>query len=274
VSTTEGPATEQTRPELLTFGHERPVPGTYYLDLRAAGEFPPLKYNGQPSTFIESYRKLRDLKILKLSEKSPWGKEETFETDQGLVTITTDSYEPFVLNVICELIDLHRNGIDPDLATWFYYGHDLSCDGDPMYCFFLVYNGKIAHESFSFIHRDPRMLVKVKADKEPIWRSEPYRQEAWETYWYRRFYTETLTGQLMVLRPDEPILYRYDRAVHDTTGDVELLTLIKIYRLLWIAVPLLGAIAFPRLWPYMAVVAAAAAADLLWKCWATRKIGR
>ena len=47
----------------------------------------------------------------------------------------------------------------------------------------------------------------------------------------------------MVLRPDEPILYRYDRAVHDVTRDVGFLTLIKIYRLLWVAVPLLTAIA-------------------------------
>lgn len=41
---------------------------------------------------------------------------------------------------------------------------------------------------------------------------EKLRPQALELYWYRRFYTETLTGQLMVLRPDEPTLYHYERA--------------------------------------------------------------
>ena len=54
------------------------------------------------------------------------------------------------------------------------------------------------------MHCDPRVLMKYRVDDEPIWRSEPYEREAWEAYWYRKFYTETLTGQLMVLRPDEP----------------------------------------------------------------------
>jgi len=77
-----------------------------------------------------------------------------------------------------------------------------------------------------------------------------------------------------VLRPDEPLLYHYERAlVHDVARDVEVVTLIKIYRFLWVAVPLLAAIAFPILKPYMAAIAIAAAVDLLWRCWATHKIG-
>lgn len=114
----------------------------------------------------------------------------------------------------------------------------------------------------------------TKVDDKPIWRAEPYEHEAWETYWYRKFYTEVLTGQLMVIRPDEPILYRYDRAMHDVTRDIGFVTLIKGYRLLWIAVALIAAIAFPLLKPYLAIIATALFLDLLYRCWATRKIGR
>ena len=78
----------------------------------------------------------------------------------------------------------------------------------------------------------------------------------------------------MVLRPDEPILYHYDRTTHDVTREVEFVTTIKTYHLLWIAVALIAAIAFPTLKPYMAIIAAALFVDLLWRCWATRKIGR
>ena len=46
------------------------------------------------------------------------------------------------------------------------------------------------------------------------------------------------TGQLLVLRPDDPILYRYNRAMHDVTRYIAFVTVIKSYRLLWIAVAL------------------------------------
>lgn len=180
----------------------------------------------------------------------------------------------FVVNVLRDLIGLHKDGIDPYRATWFYFGHDWSQDGDELYQFFVVQDGKIGRENFSFMHCAPRVLTKYKVDDEPIWRAEPYEREAWETHWYRKFYTETLTGQLMVIRPDEPILYRYDRAMQNVTGHTEFVTLIKSYRLLWIAVVLIAAIAFPFLKPYLAIIAAVLFVDLLYRCWATRKIGR
>jgi hypothetical protein len=46
----------------------------------------------------------------------------------------------------------------------------------------------------------------------------------------------------MVLRPDEPILYYYNRpSARDAVKDVSFVTLIKAYRLLWVAVALLVA---------------------------------
>jgi hypothetical protein len=267
VSTNEAPAT--AKPALSTFGRERPEPGAYRLDLSEVVSFP-LTDNGQPSTFADIYRKLRDAKVLKVPQRSATF-AVTFDADAGEVTIR--GVELFVLTVLRDLLDLHKDGIDPYRAIWFYYGHDVSCDGDALYEFFVVQDGKIVRERVTFIHCDPRVLVRHKADDQPIWRSEPYGHEAWETYWYRKFYTETLTGQLMVLRADEPMLYRYQRAAHDVTRDVQFVTQIKIYGLLWVAVALLAAIAFPILRPYMAVVAAIAMADFLWKLWATRKIG-
>lgn len=259
------------------FGREQPAPGDYYLDLAAVATVP-LTDNGQPSTFADIYRKLQNAKILKVPQWVMGAAK--FDTDAGEVTVSYESGQSdvsgqlFVVTVLRDLIDLHRDGIDPERATWFYYDHDWSRDADELYEFFVVHDGKIVRERFSCMPGYPLVLAKNEVDDKPIWHSEPYKHQAWETYWYRKFYTETLTGQLMVLRPDEPILYRYDRAVHDVTRDMEFITLIKIYRLLWVAVPLLAAIAFPVLKLYMAALAVAFTADLLWVSWATRKTGR
>lgn len=281
MSTNEAAVTAQTKPELPTFGRDRRAPGAYYLDLAPVVEFP-LTDNGQPTTFAAIYRKLRDSKILKVPEGfSRFARAgATFETDGGEVKVSGESGQGYisgqhsVITLLCDLIDLHKEGIDPNRVAFFYYEHDWSRDADELYLFFLIHDGKIVRERFSFMPDDPRVLTKAKVDDEPIWHSEPYAREAWETYCYRKFYTETLTGQLMVIRPDEPILYRYDRAIHDVTRDIEFATLIKGYRLLWIAVALITAIVFPFLKPYLAIIAAALFLDLLYRCWATRKIGQ
>ena len=78
----------------------------------------------------------------------------------------------------------------------------------------------------------------------------------------------------MVLRPDEPILYYYQRpSTRDVVKDVVLVILIKTYRLLWVAVALLIAIAFPAIKEIMGIVAGILLVDVLWRAWATRKVG-
>ncbi len=274
----EASATSQTKPELVTFGREQPAPGAFHLDLAAVWMFP-LKENGQPSTFGNIYLKLKEAKILKVPERFEMY-DAVFSTDTGEVKISGESGQSCisdqssVLTLLRDLIDLAKDGIDPHRANWFYYGSDWSRDADEVYSFFVIHDGKIVRESLSFMHYDPRVLVKSEVGDKPIWHAEPHQQVAWERYWYRKFYTETLTGQLMVLRPDEPILHHYDRAVHDVTRDVEFVTIVKTYRLLWIAVSLLAAIPFPILRPYMAITATAFLVNLLWTCWATRKIGQ
>ena len=276
MSENETSAAPQTRPELPTFGRARLAPGVYYLDLEEVATFP-LTDNGQPSTFGDIYRKLRDAKIVKVPDRMSG--DPTFETEAGEVTVGGEwgqsyvSGQLFIFNELRDLISLLADGIDPHRARWFYFGHDWSRDGDEIFMFFVVYDGKIVRERVSFMHCYPRVLQKDKVDDDPIWHAERYEQAAWVTYWYRKFYTETLTGQLMVIRPDVPILYDYDRSMHDVTRDVQFVTVIKAYRLLWVAVSLLVAIAFPMLRPYMAGLAVALMIDLLWRCWATRKVG-
>ena len=173
-----------------------------------------------------------------------------------------------------ELAELLRQGIDPHHVTWFYYDHDWSRDADESYTFFCVHGGKIVSESCHFSSEEPAVLKRSKPDGEAIWHSHPSFDEAFEIYWYRKFYMETMTGQLMVLRPDEPILYHYQRPeTRNVERQLQFVTLVKTYRLLWVAIPLLVAIAFPSLRDYMAVVAAALGFNVLWTCWATRKVG-
>src|SRR5215469_11881279 len=104
------------------------------------------------------------------------------------------------------------------------------------------------------------------------WRHDADWVEAEVKYWYRRFYSETRTGQLMVLRPDKPILYEYRGA--DSLWDMELATIRKAYYLLWAVFALLVAIAFLAVKDLMAGVAGAFSSKVLVLAWQTRKGGR
>lgn len=78
----------------------------------------------------------------------------------------------------------------------------------------------------------------------------------------------------MVLRTDEPTLFHYERPrKRDVAKDVGLVTLVKAYRLLWVIVTLLAAIAFPSIKDVMAVLAVALTIDVLYRWWVTRKVG-
>jgi hypothetical protein len=167
-----------------------------------------------------------------------------------------------------------RQGIDPYSVMWFYYDNDWSRDADECHVFFVVHRDKVILESCHFSSEEP-LVLKREQDDDPVWHSSPFRDEAVERYWYRKFYTETVTGQLMVLRPDEPILYHYERPKsRDVVKTLQFVTLVKMYRLLWVAVALLAAIAFPSIREYMGIVAIVLMIDVLWRCWATRKVGQ
>ena len=70
-------------------------------------------------------------------------------------------------------------------------------------------------------------------------------------------------------------LYYYDRATaKDSVGNLQLVTLVKMYRLLWIAVVLLAGIILPGIREYLFILAGVLLFDLFYRIWATRKVGQ
>lgn len=258
----------ETKTQVETFGRVRLSPGRYTLDLSVVNDVP-VKVNGELSTFGEVYCKLRDSKTGKLPLFGSLSGHR-YVTDEGEIEL--EGSWP-LLSTMRKLIGLSWEGTDPYHVNWFYYEHDWSRDGGECYDFFAICDGKFVMESCIFSSEEP-LILKREIDNHPIWNSHPYFDEAWELYWYRKFYTETLRGQLMVLRPDVPILYHYERPqARDTMREVQFVTLAKIYRILWVAVPLLAALAFPSIKDYMAIAALALGVNFLWLCWTTRKVG-
>jgi len=237
------------------------------------------------------------------------------KTENGEVVLKGPSFNCRVLR---ELLALKAEGVESYSCAWFWYDSD-SCKVEPdeMYSFFVVSGDRIVREAVSFFDNfysgfDPD-IFKPAGDSDFLWSNEADWLEARTRFWYRKFYSETRTGQLMVLRPDEPILYAFERPQapgpdiqqlpscaaspgevntygsqdsglgnfpmlsRPTARDIHEMqstTLLKTYRLLWVALPLLVAIAFPSVKDYMAIAAAILGASFLWFCWETRKVGR
>lgn len=229
-----------------------------------------MRLSGQPSTFGDAYSELIHSKIKEMP--SFHLSRDRYLTEEGEIELDCDWTLRAAMR---ELIQLARQGAEPYGATWFYYDHDWSRDADERYSFFVVCGAKIVSESYSFSSHEPRLLKRDVDDPEWIWHSHPNFDSALEIYWYRKFYTETLTGQLMVLRPDEPILYHYERPqTRDTMREMQLIAIAKIYRLLLVVVLFLTAIAFGFPRAYLAIAAGVLGVDFLWLCWTTRKVGR
>lgn len=261
--TTENPQDQRT------FGRGRFSPGAYSLDFSKVGNTP-LRMNGQPSTLSEVYAKLQESKIKKTDEEFLGG--DKYQTEEGEISLDGEIAEWPVRATIRELAGLLRKGIDPYLVTYYYFSHDWSVDADETHQFFAVHGEKIVAENLSFSSEEPRVLTKVET-KDYIWKSHEYFDEAIEIYWYRKFYTETLTGKLMALRPDEPVLYHFERSpAPDLTPTAQFSVLMKIYRLLGVAVALLIARLFPLVEIPMLILAAIAGLDLIRVWWVTRKL--
>ncbi len=258
---------KETKPQAQTFGRQHLSPGAYTLDLSAVGDRP-MQMNGQPSNFVEVYCKLRDSKV----KETPRFFDDKYVTEEGELHLKSDDWT--LTSAMRTLVELLKQGIDPHHVHWFYYTHDWSRDADEHHTFFAFHDGKVIMESCNFNSETP-LILKRKVDDEPIWNSHPYFDEAFECHCYRRFYTETLTGQLMVLRPDEPILYHYERPQsRDVMRDMQFWTLVKLYRLAWVAIPLLVALVLPSIKVYMEIAAGYAGAEVLRLCWVTRKVGK
>jgi len=96
--------TSKLKPEPKTFRHQSLAPGEYYLDLSVVQDAL-VKVNGEPSTFVEAYRKLRDSKVTEVPEFG-WTR---YETDSGEIVLGGDSG---LLSAMKVLIALTQKGVE------------------------------------------------------------------------------------------------------------------------------------------------------------------
>jgi hypothetical protein len=117
-----------------------------------------------------------------------------------------------------------------------------------------VYKGRIVEERLSFFDNhdsgfDPSILGKPD-NSDPIWIGAPALEVAEAAFWYRKFYSETHTGQLMTLRTDSPTLFFHDnRTAPDVMGALGIITrsLNTVRLLLWVVV-ILAILSFLSRW--------------------------
>lgn len=114
------------------------------------------------------------------------------------------------------LLNLASDRINPFTARWFFYDKSCSRDGIESFMFFLVCDGQIENER-TIIFRHPRKSeFHPRVLQDPLEVLEPMDdnnswQQAETAFCYRKFYTETRTGQLMMLRPDQPTIYYHSK---------------------------------------------------------------
>lgn len=182
--------------------------------------------------------------------------DRKFEIEEdylGRITVKMEAEELVFLKplfptaLLRELVRFGKEDISPFDTVWFFYDSD-SCRDDPheLYTFFVVYRDRIVRESVSFSDHSQSGfnpdVFRSRDKSDSIWVNDEAWQKAYDRYWYRRFYTETRTGQLMLLREDNPRLYNYEsRPGPDTAVLLQsLLTQLKKVRFMLWAVIVLG----------------------------------
>jgi len=206
---------------------------------------------GVPVTVGSVYQRLEGKKLTKES-RSFGGIDTEIETDGMKLVLTGLDFNRRLLEA---MLSFRADGINPFNVVLFYYDKD-SCREDPQHCFsfFVVHDGKIVRERLSFFDHsnsgfDPSMFAKYDHSTR-IWFDEPEWDVAQTKFWYRKFYSETRTGQLMSLRPDNPVLFFYeDRSAPDIMGALGVIarSVNTVRLLLWVLV-ILTIISFILRW--------------------------
>jgi len=133
----------------------------------------------------------------------------------------------FNREVLKTVFDLGKERIDPFDTIWFWYESYSDGDNEDWHSFFVVRDDNIVRERVvfgddrrSYVHAGqsgftPSIFIAdgdgdddPEADVSWLWRRENWRV-AEDRFWYRKFYQETKTGQMMVLRPDRPKLHHF-----------------------------------------------------------------
>lgn len=253
------------------FGNSRRDAGMYQLSLEVGGL--PLKMDGKECCLGDAWDKLSHSNIKEIERRSILdGDFYVTEADKVQITGAGGITGEGTRGLLCNLLELRGKGVDPFSARWFPYGWSHHEDV-VVHSFFVLYDGKIIDEEFTFPSYSPLVLERPVLYRDPQVHKRGYFDEALECYWYRRFYTETMIGQMMVLRSDEPQLYYFERPTRDLTPDITLAVLTKLYYLLWVLIPILGAVAFPSLRLLMAIAAVALLGLWALACWRLRNVG-
>ncbi|MHB1958725.1 MAG: hypothetical protein ACYCO5_06805 [Acidobacteriaceae bacterium] len=252
----------ETKAAAKTFGDQRLAPGMYCLGGDALKSFV-FKLDWESYTedcnLGEALDRLRGASLRELDFMQVRNPEcDIYIAGANEVKVEGDSHE---LRILRELLELTCKGVKPREATWFYYDYD-----GEKHLFFVLYAGKIVDDCYSFLNGFPLILAGGMgwAADDFGWYGHPGFEEAFERYWYRKFYTETLAGQLMVLSPLEPTLYHYTREAEERAQNP---TPELLVRTSWVVIPLLAAIAFPSLRLYLAITSLALAVPWAFACW-------
>ena len=192
-----------------------------------------------------------------------------YHTTHGEIVLTGTH---FAREVLTTLLDFGSDGVDPFETVWFWYesqSGSVRTDEWVAHTFFVTDGNRIARESVTFVDDreslidpgqrgftpsifvsendydlrddDPRGLDTLRSDN--AWREARLR------FWYRRFYQDTRTGQLMVLRPDEPQLHHFPEGRWHPNAAFAVVErrLDQMRVLLWTGV-ILGALGLITLW--------------------------
>jgi len=134
---------------------------------------------------------------------------------------------PFVQHLLEVLVGLGKK-VRPYSLTWFCFEHEKNfIDRDSTaWHFFLVHQGsrraRIIDDHVVLIDGPDegfdRSIFIDKADRlmrDSDWSGDAFEGEASARFWYRRFYTQTEAGQILVLRSDEPPLFHFPEGRSD-----------------------------------------------------------
>jgi hypothetical protein len=169
----------------------------------------------------------------------------TISLDDKSISVSGPSFNVDLAHIILKLSTEGKS----HFGIRFFYYSKASCLTDPheRYEFFLTEGEEIIRESvtFSDYHGsgfDPAVFESFE-DLESLWSDEDNWRRASDALLYRKFYSTTRTGQLMVLRPDKPQLHYITR--EDASGSVLPRTAhSELKRPLWAIAILLAVIAW------------------------------
>jgi hypothetical protein len=195
---------------LITASKETTTVGAFYKD------------------FITDYN-VRDLEV----QETGLGGIEIARPGMDTLCLVGRSFSCTVLRL---MIEFQKAGIQPFSTSWFWYDSDSAMAmPQEAYSFFVVFEDKIVRDRVVlFDDSDAGFDPYIFGDATKLsgsWSSDKPNDKAEIRFWYRKFYTETRAGQLMILRND-----RAGGSFHVIDGMTVGTFVRKIYLLLWMLI--------------------------------------